>query len=88
MLGHPASRPWSDHLQAFCRNIGLHHAVVGTVLIFRKRPPCFEQGLTLWHSRGIVDVIIWTTWGVLAAMAASVFATYSFFPQYNSQKSW
>ncbi|KAL3156144.1 hypothetical protein ABBQ32_012435 [Trebouxia sp. C0010 RCD-2024] len=62
--------------------------IFGTVLISRQRPPCLEQGRTLWHSRGVVDVIIWTTWGVLAAMAGSVFATYSFFPQYNSQKSW
>ena len=64
------------------------HAVFGTVLIFRKRPSCYEQHFSLWHSSGVVDVLIWTTWGVLIFMAASVFASYSFFPQYNNQKSW
>ena len=76
------------HFQACLTQLLGLHAVFGTVLISRQRPPCLEQGRTLWHSRGVVDVIIWTTWAVLAAMAGSVFATYSFFPQYNSQKSW
>ncbi|KAL0029095.1 hypothetical protein WJX77_006448 [Trebouxia sp. C0004] len=62
--------------------------IFGTVLIFRARPPCFEQHFSLWHSQGVIDVLIWTTWGVLIFMAGAVFVTYSFFPQYNSQKSW
>lgn len=92
---HHCTRASSQHHR--CALLTLHRqdtlktlvcAVFGTVLILRKRPPCFEEGFTLWHSRGIMDVIVWTTWGVLVLMVAAVFATYSFFPQYNSQKSW
>jgi len=63
-------------------------AVFGTILIFRAWPPCFDQHFWLWHSQGVIDVLVWTTWGVLIFMAGAVFVTYSFFPQYNSQKSW
>ena len=62
--------------------------MLGTVLIFQKRPRCYEEGFTLWHSQGVVDVIIWTTWGVLLFMTAVVFVTYNLFPQYNSKASW
>ena len=66
----------------------LHRAVLGTVLIFRDRPKCYDQGFTLWHSQGVVDVIVWTTWGVLISMGAVVFITYTLLPQYNSKASW
>lgn len=35
-----------------------------------------------------MNVIVWTTWGVLLFMLAVVFVTYNLFPQYNNKASW
>ena len=77
----------------------LQHACLHSQLAGRKRVwltglSAFSQPGPCWlldvrHSMCMdVQVVVWTTWGILFIMAMLTAATFNFFPDHTSQKSW